>query len=88
MASGVSQVPNDVFIMDRSFLRLKSLEVGYTLPDKWMESVRVQGMRLYMNGNNLLTFKKMPVDTVDPEQTSTLAYPLTMMVNFGINITF
>ncbi len=88
MSSGVSHVANDVFIMDRSFLRLKLVEVGYSLPDKWMKSARVQGVRVYMNGNNLLTFKKMPIDTVDPEQPSALSYPLTRMVNFGLNITF
>ncbi len=88
MSSGVSHVANDVFIMDRSFLRLKSVEVGYSLPDKWIKTARVQGVRVYMNGNNLLTFKKMPIDTVDPEQPSALSYPLTRMVNFGLNITF
>ena len=88
MSNGVSQVANDVFIMDRSFLRLKSLEFGYTLPDKWMESMRIERLRVYMNGNNLLTFKKMPIDTVDPEQSGTLVYPLTRMFNFGLNISF
>ena len=88
MSSGVSQVPNDVFIMDRSFLRLKSLELGYTLPDKWMESMRIERLRVYLNGNNLLTFKKMPIDTVDPEQSGSLVYPLTRMFNFGLNISF
>ena len=88
MSNGVSQVANDVFIMDRSFLRLKSLEFGYTLPDKWMESMRIERLRVYMNGNNLLTFKKMPIDTVDPEQSGTLVYPLTRLFNFGLNISF
>lgn len=88
MSSGVSHVANSVFIMDRSFLRLKNLEVGYTLPEKWMSTVGIERLRLYLNGNNLLTFKKMPIDTIDPEQTDALVYPLTKMVNFGLNITF
>lgn len=88
MSTGVSHVANSVFIMDRSFLRLKNLEVGYTLPEKWMSTVGIERLRLYLNGNNLLTFKKMPIDTIDPEQTDALVYPLTKMVNFGLNITF
>lgn len=88
MSSGVSQNPNDVFIMDRSFLRLKTLELGYNIPDKWLKLIGVESIRIYTNGNNLLTFKKLPIDTVDPEQPATLVYPLTRMVNFGLNITF
>lgn len=88
MSSGVSQNPNDVFIMDRSFLRLKTIELGYNIPDKWLKTIGVESIRVYTNGNNLLTFKKLPIDTVDPEQPATLVYPLTRMVNFGLNITF
>ncbi|OJV87073.1 MAG: SusC/RagA family TonB-linked outer membrane protein [Bacteroidia bacterium 44-10] len=88
MASGVSQNPNDLFIMDRSFLRLKTLELGYNIPEKWLKIIGVESLRVYTNGNNLLTFKKLPIDTVDPEQPATLVYPLTKMVNFGLNITF
>lgn len=88
VSSGVSQNPNTVFIMDRSFLRLKSLELGYTLPTQLLKSVGVQRIRVYANGNNLLTFKKMPIDTIDPEQADALVYPLTKMYNFGLNISF
>ena len=88
MSSGVSQQPNDVFIMDRSFLRLKTVEIGYTLPEKILNPMKIENLRFYMNGNNLLTFKKMPIDTVDPEQSDALVYPLTRMFNFGLNITF
>lgn len=88
MGKGVSQIRNNVFIMDRSFFRLKNAEIGYTLPTKWLDPIRMQHVRVYANGNNLLTFKKMPIDTVDPEQTNALVYPLTMMINFGVNVTF
>lgn len=88
LASGVSQVPNNVFIMDRSFLRLKNAEIGFSLPDRLLTPLRVQQLRVYANGNNLLTFKRFPVDTVDPEQSDPLVYPLTRMINFGINVTF
>jgi len=85
---GVSQVRNNLFIMDRSFLRLKNAEIGYNLPKSLLNPIRVQQVRAYVNGNNLLTFKKLPIDTVDPEQDDPLVYPLTRMINFGINVTF
>lgn len=88
MGTSVNHVANSVFIMDRSFLRLKNAEIGYQLPQRWLAPLRVQQLRAYVNGNNLLTFKKMPIDTVDPEQNDALVYPLTMMVNFGVNVTF
>ena len=88
MSPGVSHTPNDHFIMNRSFLRLKSVEFGYNFPEKTLSSIRIEGLRVYINGNNLLTFKKMPIDTVDPEQSQNLNYPLTKRINFGLNITF
>jgi len=88
MSSGVSQNANNLFIMDRSFLRLKSLELGYSMPTNLLNSIGVQRIRAYVNGNNLFTFKKMPIDTVDPEQSDALVYPLTKMFSFGLNVTF
>ncbi len=85
---GVSHKANSVFIMNRSFLRLKNIELGYNLPKSILDPIGVERVRVYVNGNNLLTFDKMPIDTVDPEQPSTLAYPITKMFNFGLNVAF
>ena len=85
---GTSQKPNDFFIMDRSFLRLKNIELGYTLPKGLLKKVGINSTRIYVNGNNLLTWKAMKTDVIDPEQGSDLNYPITKMVNFGINVTF
>ena len=87
-APGTSQKPNDFFIMDRSFLRLKNIELGYTLPKGLLKKVGINSTRIYVNGNNLLTWKAMKTDVIDPEQGSDLNYPITKMVNFGINVTF
>jgi hypothetical protein len=88
MSEGVSQKPNDVFIMDCSFLRLKNLEIGYSLSQRLLDPLHISKARMYVNGNNLLTWKKLPVNTVDPEQTRQDVYPLTRMFNIGINIVF
>ncbi len=85
---GTSQKANDFFIMDRSFLRLKNIELGYTLPKKLLKKVGINSTRIYVNGNNLLTWKAMKTDAIDPEQSAELNYPITKMMNFGINVTF
>jgi TonB-linked SusC/RagA family outer membrane protein len=85
---GPSQQPNSVFIMDRDFLRLKNLEIGFNVPDRMVKKVSLGSARLYVNGNNLWTWKKFPLNTIDPEQDGNLVYGLTRMINFGINVVF
>lgn len=69
-----------------SFLRLKSLEVGYTLPKKFVSKIKVDNLRVYVNGTNLFTLDSFKV--ADPEVGSLTAYPLQRMINFGVNLTF
>jgi TonB-linked SusC/RagA family outer membrane protein len=88
MGEGSSQQANSFYLLDRSFLRLKTVEIGYALPQAWLQPTGIKRARFYMNGNNLFTWKKYPTNTVDPEQTSTLAYPVLKMINFGVNVTF
>ncbi|MDR1666449.1 MAG: TonB-dependent receptor [Bacteroidales bacterium] len=88
MGAGTSQQNNSFYLLDRSFLRLKNVELGYNLPQAWIQPAKISRARFYVNGNNLFTWKKYPTNTVDPEQTQTLAYPVTKMINFGINVTF
>jgi TonB-linked SusC/RagA family outer membrane protein len=87
-SAGVSQQRNDVFIMNRSFLRLKNLEIGYRLPERLVKTVSLSSVRVYVNGNNLWTWKAYMVNTVDPEQEGSMVYGLTRMVNFGVNVVF
>jgi TonB-linked SusC/RagA family outer membrane protein len=79
---------NAFFLLDRSFLRLKSAEIGYTIPKRWTEKMNINAVRMYVNGNNLLTFTGMKTKYIDPEQGSPNSFPLAKMVNFGINVVF
>ena len=85
---GSSYQPNSFFLLDRSFLRLKTAEIGYTLPVQWVKKVGAGNARVYVNGNNLLTFTKMKAKYMDPEQEDPSRFPLAKMVNFGINVAF
>ena len=87
-ASNVNQRPNNHFIMDRSYLRLKTVELGYNLPNAWINPIGISRFRIYVSGNNLLTWSKFPITAIDPEQSTALTYPITRMVNVGVNLVF
>jgi TonB-linked SusC/RagA family outer membrane protein len=82
-----NQVTSTWFMRDGSFLRLKTAEIGYTLPQKWLHHIKSSNVRIYASGNNLgiLSAFKM----WDPEMGDNgLAYPLQRVINFGINVEF
>lgn len=75
------------FMRDGSFLRLKSLEFGYTLPKIFTERVGLKNLRFYCSGTNLLTFSKFKL--WDPEMAGNgLGYPVQKVLNFGLQISF
>lgn len=75
-----------------SYLRLKTLEIGYTLSAKWLQKAKIQSVRFYANGFNLLVFCDDYLKYFDPEISDNdgygYQYPLTRSYNFGLNITF
>ncbi len=88
MTAGTSQKPNNFFIMDRSFLRLKNIEIGYHLPEKALNFIGIERARIYASGNNLFSWHNLPVNTIDPEQNDARTYPLTKMLTVGLKVTF
>ncbi|RZK57617.1 MAG: TonB-dependent receptor [Pedobacter sp.] len=67
-------------------MRLKSLEVGYTLPTRISQSIKLSSCRIYFNGLNLITWS--PFKMWDPEQGGDgFAYPIQKVFNVGLNIT-
>lgn len=74
------------WLRNSSFLRLKSLEIGYTLPKSLVSKINVDNLRVYVNGTNLFTLDSFKV--ADPEVGSITEYPLQRMINFGVNLTF
>jgi len=86
---------SDLYIKDGSYLRLKNLQLGYTLPATISQRVSISKLRLYVAGENLLTFTGY--DGFDPELASgdyfTIGvdkgiYPQARTISFGANITF
>jgi len=73
---------------DASYLRLKNVELGYTLSSDWVERMGLDGIRLYVQGENLYTWDE--VKFWDPEVTgrSGARYPISSTWTAGLNVTF
>lgn len=73
-----------------SYVRLRDLILGYTLPDKWLRRAKISNARIYVNGLNLFSLDNTGDIDIDPEtQLNTgLQYPSVRVINFGVNLTF
>lgn len=83
-----NHVNNDFFIMNRAFVRLKNIELSYTLPANTLKSVGISKCRVFASADNVYTWDKMKLTHLDPENIDGIGYPVTKMMNFGVNITF
>lgn len=82
-----NQQPSTWWLRDGSFIRLKSIEAGYTLPRKWSSKIYMENVRLYFSGLNLLTFSKFKL--WDPELAGNgFAYPVQKVFNLGLKFSF
>lgn len=76
-------------VQNATYLRLKSLEIGYTFPKQWLSRLGIQRVRLYFSGYNLITFTGIKyLDPEHPSDTYGYLYPLSKTYNVGINVSF
>lgn len=73
---------------DCSFIRLKNAEVGYTFPKKWFAKAGITNVRLYLTGNNLLTFSKFKLWDPELESSNGAKYPQMRSGAVGLNVNF
>jgi TonB-linked SusC/RagA family outer membrane protein len=89
---------SDLFIFDGSYMRVKNIMLGYTLPETWTKKVGMQKLRIYVNAQNLFTFSN--TSFVDPESSeynnnmssggadSGRNYPVLKYYGMGLDLTF
>jgi TonB-linked SusC/RagA family outer membrane protein len=77
---------NQMFLRSTDYIRLKNIEFGYSLPATLNRKIGIDGLRVYINGSNLLTADK--VKLIDPELEAGTSYPLSKIVNLGLTLTF
>ncbi len=85
------QRPSSYTVEDGSYLKLRNIELGYTLPRAISKKAAMNNLRFYFSGRNLLTFKKSwgrdRYTSFDPEMPD-YGYLTPMILTFGINVTF
>lgn len=92
LATALSQVShnnqrNTWFMRDGAFLRLKSVELGYSLPDDLTSKMRVSNLRIYLSSSNLFSISKFKLWDVEMAGNG-LGYPIQRTFNVGLNISF
>ena len=78
------------YLQNAAYVRLKNLQLGYTLPNSLTSKIKISKLRFFFSGENLLTFTKM-TSIFDPETAATnggSTYPLSRTYSFGMNLTF
>jgi TonB-linked SusC/RagA family outer membrane protein len=86
-SNGASTKLNSTYwLMNVSYLRLRNVSIGYTVPLKYTQKIRLDKVRVYFEGQNLLTFT--PYKFGDPEAPSTVGYPMFRSLTFGLTAQF
>ncbi len=80
------------YLQNAAYIRLKNLQIGYSLPSKISNRIRIDRVRFYLSGENILTFSGM-MESFDPEANvrssgANLIYPLSRTFAAGVNVTF
>ncbi|SEM03680.1 TonB-linked outer membrane protein, SusC/RagA family [bacterium A37T11] len=75
------------FMRDGTFLRLKSAEIGFTLPEKQTKKIYLEKLRIYANGTNLLSWSSFKLWDVEMAGNG-LAYPVQRVINLGVQASF
>lgn len=82
--------PSNFWLQDASYLRLKNIQLSYNLPESFVQKLNIGAAKVFMNGQNLLTFTKMK--DFDPERNIKSAfyyeYPSTKIYSLGMQVKF
>lgn len=77
-----------LYLCDASYLRLKSMEVGYTFNFPWMKKIQMQNLRIYCSAYNLFTITDFMWGDPESRQSDRPNYPLIRTFNFGLKVGF
>lgn len=82
-----NQQLNSFFLQNGAFIRLKNIELSYSMPHKIISKWMLSDLRFYVNANNLITWDHLD-GLVDPESNGSNRYPIMKAVNLGVNVKF
>ena len=86
---GDNGLASTFWLRDGTYIRLKSAQLGYTLPQKWTEKVNIEALRFFVEGQNIFTLDALP-EGIDPESpgVNNGYYPQQRLLMGGITLTF
>jgi hypothetical protein len=86
---GDNGLSSTFWLRDGKYLRLKSAQLGYTLPNKWTSKAGIETLRFFVEGQNLFTIDGLP-EGIDPESpgVNNGYYPQQRLLMGGITLTF
>src|SRR5262249_8607796 len=95
-SGGDLSIPDDKYLQDIAYIRLKNLTLGYNFPGTLIKRWKMERVRIYFTGQNLFTLTKMKSKYIDPEQvTPGVAtdwggrdYPFSKQYSFGLDVNF
>ncbi|SDG58976.1 TonB-linked outer membrane protein, SusC/RagA family [Dyadobacter soli] len=81
---------SDFWLQSIAYLRLKNVQLGYTIPADLVKKLGLSRVRLYLNGQNLITVSKFRLGDPerDPAAAGVVAYPIAKVASFGLNVSF
>ena len=88
LKKSISHEASDYYAYNRSYLRLKNVELGYTLPARVAKTISASKVRAILSGQNLLTWDKMKSNDFGPEAGSFDAIPVYRVYNIGVSVVF
>jgi TonB-linked SusC/RagA family outer membrane protein len=79
------------YLQDASYIRLKNLQFGYTIPERWANSIGIEKLRVYVSGENIWTGTKMtkifdPETVFNPDRWTGTNYPLNRTISLGVSV--
>ncbi|RPE12377.1 SusC/RagA family TonB-linked outer membrane protein [Chitinophaga lutea] len=85
-----SNTPSSFWVKDGSYLRLKNLQIGYTVPQNLLDRIGIKKARIFYSGQNILTFSGLYkwIDPEAPASSSIYYYPQVKVNTVGLNVTF
>lgn len=82
-------LPQTKYLLSAAYLRVKNITLGYSIPNQFIDRIKVSQLRFYITGENIYEWSAIK-EFIDPEATgnSGYAYPFNRKVSFGMNVTF
>lgn len=88
IGSDSNRSDNSYWLYNMSYIRLKNLQIGYNLPNRWLSKISMTNLRLYLSAENLFTLTQYP--GLDPEKPNSARdlFPINRSYSLGLNVSF